>query len=139
VRSTGQPLFTTVLGVFGIALLVSSAFAADYSVEVGVETEIGKDANSLTCSFDEICRAKIEPLGLTVSIFVYRREPEQASVRLYASDPSCCYFDLAAESKIIDPRNLLSRVSFFKGTRARVGLFILNERAGTLYLRFDYR
>lgn len=138
-RSSPQTLFITILAVFGIALSVGPAFAADYSVEVGVETEAGKDANSVTCSFDDVCSAKIESLGFTVSIFVFRREPERASVELYGSDPSCCYFEFAADDKIIDPRKPLSRVPFFKGARARGGLFIQNERAGTLHLRFDYR
>jgi hypothetical protein len=86
-----------------------------------------------------MCSAKIESLGLIVSIHVFRNEPERASVSLYGGDLGCCYFDGAAGEKIIDPRKPLSRVPFFKGARARGGLFIQNERVGTLYLRFDYR
>jgi len=94
---------------------------------------------TLTCQFDKICSAKIEPLGLNVGIMVFRREPERASVSLYGDDLSCCYFDSAADKKIIDPRKPVSGVPIFKGTRATRGLFIQNERVGTLYLRFDYR
>jgi len=113
--------------------------AADYSVDFGVETDAGKDAGSLTCLFDEICDAKLESLGLIVSLIVFRSNPERASVHLRGGDLSCCYFDGAADSIAIDPRKPLSRVPFFKGARARGALFIENERVGTLYLRFDYR
>jgi hypothetical protein len=58
---------------------------------------------------------------------------------LYGDDLSCCYFDNAADRKIIDPHKPVSQVVLFKGGRARGGLFIQNERVGTLYLRFDYR
>jgi hypothetical protein len=139
VRTHARSLFTAVLAVIGLVLLGSYGFAADYIVEVGADTDAGKDASSLTCVFDETCSAKIESLGLRVRTFVFRDEPERAYVELYGSDLSCCYFDFAASKKIIDPRTSLSRLPLFKGVGARGGLFIQNERAGTLYLRFDYR
>ncbi len=115
------------------------ALAADYNIDFGVETTAGKDAGTLTCLFDEVCSAKVKLPGLGISIFVSRSEPELASVRLHGDELNCCYFDGAADSKIIDPRTPVSRVAIFKGASARGALFIENEHIGTLYLRFDYR
>jgi len=139
VKSNAHCPFIAVLALLGALLSVSSVLAADFSVDFGVETDAGKDAGSLTCQFDETCSAKIESLELRVSILVFRSEPDRVHVSLYGGDLRCCYFDGAADEKIIDPHQPLSRVSFFKGTRARGGLFIQNERMGTLYLRFDSR
>ena len=139
-RSNARSLITALLAlVSGILLSGSSVLAADYSVDFGVETEANKDAGSLMCLFDQTCSAKIEALGLRVSIDVFRSNPERAHVHLYGGDLGCCYFDGAADSIIIDARKPLSRVPFFKGARARGGLYIKNERVGTLYLRFDSR
>jgi hypothetical protein len=139
VRSNARSPITAILALLGTLLSGGSVLAADYSVDFGVETAVGKDAGTLTCLFGQICDAKIESLGLRVSVHVFRSEPERASVRLYGGDPSCCYFDGTADKKIIDPRKPVSRVAFFKGARAKGGLFIQNERVGTLYLKFDYR
>lgn len=138
-RSNARGLITAILALLGAFLSGGSVLAADYSVDFGVETDAGRDAGTLTCLFGQICAAKVELLGLRVSVMVFRSEPERASVSLYGSDLSCCYFDGAADEKIIDPRKPLSRVAFFKGARARGGLYIENERVGTLYLKFDYR
>lgn len=115
------------------------ALAADYTADFGVDTDVGRDAGTLNCVFDEICTAKLELFGLRVSISVFRNEPERASVSLYSDDLSCCYFDGAADRKIVDPRKPVSRLMLFKGARARGNLFIENKPVGTLYLRFDYR
>jgi hypothetical protein len=137
VRTNTRRYITAILGSLSILLSSSFALAADYSVEVGVDTEAGRDAGSLTCRFDEICSAKLVPLGLSVSVHIIRTE--RAIVRLDGGDLSCCYFDGATDSIAVDPRKPVSRVTFFKGGRARGALFIENERMGTLYLRFDYR
>ena len=113
--------------------------AAGYSVDFGAETDAGKDAGSLVCLFDETCAAKVESLGLRISIIVFHSNPERAYVDLHGGDLSCCYFAGAARDTIIDPRQPLSRVPFFKGAAAKGALFIQNDRAGTLYLRFHFR
>jgi hypothetical protein len=79
---------------------------------------------------------EMESLGLTFSVDIFRSDPVRAHVRLYGSDPSCCYFADASGSITIDPFKPPSRVPFFKGTRARGGLFVQNERVGALYLKF---
>jgi hypothetical protein len=139
VRSNVRNLTTAILALIGIFLSDSSALAADYSVDFGVETDAGRDAGTLMCLFGQICDLKMESLGLRVSIHTFRSNPERASVRLYGGDLSCCYFADAADSIAIDTHERLSRVPFFKGDRARGALFIQNERVGTLYLRFHFR
>ena len=136
--SNARILITAILLLLGTLLSGSSVLAADYSVDFGVETDTGKDAGTLTCLFDQICDEKVESLGLRVSIDVLRGYPERAHVRLYGDDLSCCYFAYAADKIIVDPRKPLSRVTFFKGAQARGGLFIENERMGTLYLKFRF-
>ncbi len=42
----------------------------------------------------------------------------------------------ATDSITIDPFKPPFRVPFFKGVRARGGLFVQNERVGALYLKF---
>ena len=138
-RSNARSPITAILALLGTLLSGGSVLAADYSVDFGVETDAGKDAGSLMCVFDQTCSAKMEALGLRISIDVFGSNPQRAHVNLYGGDLSCCYFDGAADSIVIDPRKPLSRVPFFKGARARGGLYIENERVGTLYLRFDYR
>src|SRR5258708_29012263 len=116
-RSNARSPITAVLALLGILLSGCSALAEDYSVDFGVETDAGKDAGTLTCLFGETCDAKLELLGLRVSIYVFRSEPGRASVYLYGGDLSCCYFAYAADSIHIDTREPLSRVPFFKGAR----------------------
>jgi hypothetical protein len=60
-----------VLALLGTLSIASSALAADYSVDYGVDTvSAGKDAGSLTCQFRQRCSAKLEALGLNVSFDV---------------------------------------------------------------------
>jgi hypothetical protein len=125
-----------ILALLSLLSSGSSALAEDYSVDFGVETDAGKDAGTLACRFGQICDATMDTLGMRVTILVFRDTPEQVTVHLYGRDLSCCYFEYAADSTTIDPRKPLSRVPFFRGTRARGGLYIENKHAGALYLRF---
>src|SRR5437016_1397331 len=114
--------------------------AAGYSVDYGVDTvSAGKDAGSLTCQLRQRCSAKLEPLGLNVSFDVSWKESGEAIVRLENDELNCCYFAGGRRSVTVNGRAPLSRLSFFKGAAPRGGLFIQNERAGILYLRFDLR
>ncbi len=142
-RNAGRAIAS--LAIFGTAiactLLSSNTLrAADYSVDYGVDTvSAGKDAGSLTCQLRQRCSAKLEPLGLNVSFDVSWKESGEAIVRLENDELSCCYFAGGRRSVTVDGRAPLSRLSFFKGAAPRGGLFIQNERAGILYLRFDLR
>jgi hypothetical protein len=127
-----------ILSVLATLLLSGSALAADYDVEVGAETGAGKDAGVLRCVFDDICALPLPALGLRANIYVSRKEPGRADVHLYGDDPSCCYFAEASDSIDVDPAKPVSRVPFFRGAGARGGLFIQNERAGILFLRFRF-
>ena len=139
-RNAGRAI--ALLAVLGTALacsLLSSNIvrAADYSIDFGVDTvDAGKDAGSLTCQLKQICIVKMEPLGLSVSVHLSWKESGQAVIRLKNDDRSCCYFAGGGESVTIDARTPVSQLPFFKGTAPRGGLFIQNERVGTLYLRF---
>jgi hypothetical protein len=129
----------TVSALLSTFLLGSSALAVDYSVDYGVDTvSAGKDAGSLTCQVRKRCSAKLEPLGLNVSFDVSWKESGEAIVRLENDERSCCYFAGGRRSVTVDGRAPLSRLSFFKGTAPRGDLFIQNERAGVLYLRFNF-
>jgi hypothetical protein len=134
--SRSRRSFATLLVILGGAWN-SSAIAADYRVEFGAETPTGKDAATLECRFSEICSGKLESLNLTVSIYAVRSKLERAYINLDGSDLSCCLFAGAADSITVNLRRPLSRVPFFKGIRAKGGLFIENERAGMLYIRFN--
>src|SRR5882724_9166136 len=136
VGNNARSQIIAIVALLGTVLSSSSLLAADYSVDFGIETDAGKDAGSIVCVFEQICSAEIESLGWRVTFHAFQSEPGRAIVRLYGGGLSCCYFAGAADSITIDPRKPLSRVSFFKGARARGGLFIENERVGTLYLRF---
>lgn len=127
---------TAILALLGILSSINLAFAADFSVDFGADTDRGRDAGSLDCRFGQVCYAKLESLGLTFSVDIFRGDPVRAQVRLYGGDLSCCYFADAANSITLDPYKPLSRVPFFKGAGARGGLFIQNERVGALYLKF---
>ena len=125
------------LGLVGILLLSGPALGADYSVDFGVETSANKDAGSLDCYFEKTCRAEMEPLGLWITFLVLRSGPGQVTIHLYSRDITCCYFAYAADKIEIDPHRRVAPVPFFRGGGARGGLYIENERAGTLYLRFN--
>jgi hypothetical protein len=129
---------SAILALLGILFSGNLALAADLSVDFGADTNRGRDAGTLDCRFSQVCHAKMESLGLTVSLDIFRSDPVRAHVRLYGGDLSCRYFVDAADSITIDPYKPLPRVPFFKGARARGGLFIQNERAGALYLKFCF-
>jgi hypothetical protein len=131
--------FVTAIVLFSFFLSASSAVAADYSIDFGAETSSGKDGGSAACLYAEACDAEMKSLDLRAEIFVYRSNPERAFVHLYGYEPRIYYFDGAADSITLDTRKSLYRAPFFKGAAARGGLFIENERAGTLYLRFHSR
>jgi hypothetical protein len=139
VRSNARSPITVILALLGAFASGSPVLAADYSVDFGVETDVGKDAGSLTCLFEQVCSANMESLGLIVSFHVFRSDPERVIVRLDGTERGCCYFPGAADSINIDTRKPLSRVSFYRGVRARGALLIENERVGTFYLRFHSR
>src|SRR5690349_18098792 len=93
--------------VFGVALatalLSSTVRAADYSVDFGVDTvDAGKDAGSLTCQLKQVCSAKMEPLGLRLSVHLLWKDSGQAVIRLKNSDLNCCFFAGGGESITID-------------------------------------
>jgi hypothetical protein len=137
-RSNTRSLIAAILAAIGILLSGSPVLADGFSVDFGAETDAGKDAGSVVCQFEETCVAKMESLGLRISINLFRSGRRRAYVHLQGRDLSCCYFEAASDSIIIDPRQALSRVPFFRGSGARGSLFIENKRAGTLYLRFYY-
>jgi hypothetical protein len=126
-RSKFRSPITAILALSGTLLSGSSVLAADFTVDFGAETDAGRDAGTLTCLFRETCGAQMESLGLRVSINMFRRDAERAYVHLHGGDLSCCYFAYAADEIIVDPRKPLSPVAFFKGARARGGLFVQNN------------
>ena len=75
--------------------------------------------------------------GLEFSLLISRRD-HTALVRLNGADVGCCYFTYAKDSIVIDTRTPLSWVPIFKGMRSKGGLFVENERAGTLYFKFHF-
>jgi hypothetical protein len=125
------------LALIGILLSGSSALAEDYSVDFGADTDRGRDAGTVSCLFGKACDGKMDALGLGISLLISRRDLA-AQVRLNGTDVGCCYFAYAKDSIVIDAGTPLSRVPIFKGMRSKGGLFIENERAGTLYLKFHF-
>lgn len=125
----------------GVALFVylsaDVALAQNYSVDVGADTERGKDAGILDCRFGQACQAKMESLGFTVRVKI-SREPAFADVSMEGDDLGCCYFANGKSKMEIDARKPLSQVPIFKGSGPKGGLFIHNERVGYLYLRFNF-
>ena len=140
-RNIRTPI-VVILALLGSPWSGSSARTEDYSVEFGVDSAAGRDADTLTCQFEETCAARMQSLGLRVTFYLSRRYPfprnsDRVSVHLYRdNDAGCCFFADAADSITIDLHQKLSRVPFFRGVRARGALLIENERAGTLYLKF---
>jgi hypothetical protein len=137
-KSNARGPIVVMFALLATLLSVNAVLAADYSVDFGAEADAGHDAGTLTCPFDEMCSGKLESLGLRVSLIVFRSHPDAAHVHLYGSDISCCYFDGAADSVTVDPRQPQSRVPFFRGARAKGALFMENKRMGILYLRFHF-
>jgi len=140
-RNAGRSIaFPAVLGAVLACVLLSSntVRAADYSVDFGVDTvALGKDAGTLTCQLKQTCNAKIESLGLNISVRLSWKKSGEATVKLENGDLTCCYFPGGGRSATVDAQTKLSRLQFFKGSAPRGGLFITNEHAGILYLRFD--
>jgi hypothetical protein len=118
-------------------LSANGAFAQDYSVEFGADTERGKDAGKLDCRFGHECHTKLESLGFSVSVKI-SREPGFADVSMQGDDRACCYFENGRNATVIDVRKPVSRVQIFKGIGSRGNLFIQNEHVGFLYLRFHF-
>lgn len=135
--SRARSSITAILALVGILSSFSFALAEDYSVDFGADTDRGRDAGTMTCRFDYPCHGKMESLGLKVSVDIARRFPDSARVRLEAGDLGCCYFAAATTSIGVDSRSL-SRRPLFRGSGPMGGLFIANEPAGTLYLRFHF-
>lgn len=132
------------LGTFSLfffCLLASTgqSWAGDYDVDYGAEVRGAEAVGSVACRFDKVCSASIEALGLRLSIDVLPYDPRSAQIRLYGSDPSCCYFAGAADSKTIDLGERVSKVPFYRGRPARRLLLIQNEYVGTLYIRIRRR
>jgi len=136
-KRSSDSLRLTVGVALSAFLSANVALAQNYSVEFGADTERGKDASTLDCQFGQACRAKMESLGLSVSVKV-SREPVFADVSMEGSDLDCCYFENGKSQMGIDARRPLSRVPIFKGRGPKGGLFIQNERVGYLYLRFNF-
>jgi hypothetical protein len=135
-RNNALCLIIITCALAGVLMPSGASRAADYDVAFGVETKRSQDFGSVTCPFNEICSARMESLGLRVTVHRFRDEPRRASVRIYGRDISCCYFVGAADSISVDPQKPLSRVPFFSGEPARGYLLPQNEYAGTLYLKF---
>lgn|SRR5690348_4213349 len=129
---------SAVLAILATLVLRGSALAADYEVEFGAQTDAGKDAGVVRCVFDKTCEASLPTLKLKADIYVPRHETERADVSLRGDDLSCCYFAYAKDSITVDPATPVSRIPFFRGAGARRGLFIENEPAGALFLRFRF-
>ena len=88
------------------------------------------------CTLAKVCTARLEALKLNVRVYVSRGKPAEARVFLDGDKIGCCYFTGAANSTVV-AAPAAARLPFFKGVRARGGLFIQNERVGTLYLRLN--
>jgi len=132
-------LFAAVSAVLASACSNTPASAADYRIEVGVETDAGKDAGAQSCTLAEVCTARLEALKLNVRVYVSRRKSAEARVFLDGDKIGCCYFTGATDSTVVAaPDAGVARLPFFKGIRARGGLFIQNEPVGTLYLRLNF-
>jgi hypothetical protein len=129
-------LFASMFAVTAIPTSANSLFAADYSVELGIDSRTGKDAGTVECVLDVLCTMQLQPFGLRVSVYVPSRVRDTASVSMYGDEADCCYFDGAAPSIVIVPGGKLSRLPIFRGRRAKGAFFIQNEHVGILYLRF---
>lgn len=137
-RSHTRSFIVAILAFVGALSPGSSALAEEYGVDFGADTATGRDAGTLTCRRGQTCHGELESLGLRVSIGIFPSEPRWALVSLDSREFGCCYFDGAIDKISVDPAKALSRVPLFKGAKRRVGMFIQNERVGTLYLRFNF-
>jgi hypothetical protein len=73
-----------VLAVVGTLLSYGVAQAADYVVEIGADTQSGKDASSLTGWFDHTCHGERKELGLQFDIDLRRAMSRIARLRLHS-------------------------------------------------------
>jgi hypothetical protein len=137
VKARARNPIAVLLAFISILLSASATLAEDYSVDFGADTDRGRDAGTLHCQFGKSCEGKMDSLGLGVGLLISHRD-DTAQVRLNGADVGCCYFAYAKDSIVIDARTPLSWVPIFKGMRSKGGLFIENERAGTLYLKFHF-
>jgi hypothetical protein len=136
VKTRARNPIAALLALISILLSASATLAEDYSVDFGADTDRGRDAGTLHCQFGKACDGKMESLGVTVRLQMDRGSFAFADVRLEAGELGCCYFANTTSSIVIDPRKTLSRVPLFRGRGPRGALFIENEPAGNLYLRF---
>lgn len=139
-RSFARNSMTAILAlcVVGTLLSNSPAVADGYSLDFGAETDRGRDAGTISCRFDEVCKGKLESLGLTVRVEVSRDKSLFARVRLDGDNLDCCYF-AGPVSSIVVGAEKPSHVPLYKGMGPRGALFIENQRVGALYLRFNLR
>src|SRR4051812_35257325 len=89
--------------VTAIPTSANSLFAADYTVELGIDSRAGKDAGTVECVLDVLCTMQLQPFGLRVSVYVPSRVRDTASVSMYGDEADCCYFDGASPSIVIVP------------------------------------
>lgn len=134
-----------ILSLVFFCLLASTgqSWADDYDVDFGVEARGAENVGSVSCRFDQVCSATIAALSLRLTIDSLPYDPRSAQrsaqLHLSGSDPSCCYFAGAADSKIIDMSERIAIVPFYRGRPARRLLLIQNEYVGTLYIRIRRR
>jgi|SRR5579871_5999648 len=136
-------LVTLSLFFFCLLASTSQSWADDYDVDFGVEARGAENVGSVSCRLDQACSATIEALALRLRIDVLPYDPRStqrsAQIHLSGSDPSCCYFAGAADSKTIDMGERIAKVPFYRGRPARRLLLIQNEYVGTLYIRIRHR
>ncbi|MGC4083117.1 MAG: hypothetical protein QM736_13660 [Vicinamibacterales bacterium] len=130
-------LFALVFATIAIPSSANSLFAADYSVELGIDSHAGKDAGTAECVRDTLCSVQLEPLGLRVSVYLPSRERHTVSVSMDGNEVDCCFFDGAARSIEISPGSKLSQLLIYRGRQAKGAVFIQNEYVGILYLRIQ--
>lgn len=121
-----------------VSTLVSSGVAqtADYTVEIGADTQSGKDASLSICQFDQTCHGELKELGLQVDIDLRRAMSRIARLRLHSRSLGCCYFEYGRDETAIDLREALHQLPISKGAGERGGMVIENEYVGALYLKF---
>src|SRR5215472_5451690 len=132
-------LFAAVCAVLASLCSNNRALASDYRIEVGVETGAGNDVGAQNCTLAEVCTVRFKALKLNVRVYVSRRGSAEATVYVDGDEIGCCYFTGAVDSTVVvAPDTGVAQLPFFKGARARGGLFIQNEPVGTLYLRLNF-
>jgi hypothetical protein len=134
VKRKSRVLASVTLSFLAMLALGSPAPGADYSIDVGIDSGIGRDAGTLACTIGETCNIRL--LQLQISVHVSAKDPGRAEVRMSGYEPDCCYFEGAARTVLLDLRGTSLQLPIFRRQRARRDLFIENEFSiGTLYLR----